>query len=211
VARSPELDRPNLSRSHAAFKRYWLAEIVLECEGWDELFGRLAKLDSSNDSAILFIHLRTVYLSLVLQHIAAEVLVLACAKNDIRRFKSARIFIVKQIKRRRCLQTDEEASGILDDETRSTPERIFSPHVLFYVARLSLGGIVTLLQTQLQSGRAAKIAADMEKLKVARDAIAHRLFSGRGDLDREFNEGIAAGLSAWKLLQQILREYDTES
>ncbi|OGN31523.1 MAG: hypothetical protein A3I92_00575 [Candidatus Yanofskybacteria bacterium RIFCSPLOWO2_02_FULL_43_10b] len=121
-------------------------------------------------------------------------------KESRMKTQAARKSIINSCKRTRSL-TEQEANTILNKELRPGDKNLFTPHILFYVAGCSLGGLIGILDKYADnfSGKDLLIK-QLRGFNDKRNNFIHKLLSSRVNMLMLISRAISTGMNLDKTL-----------
>jgi hypothetical protein len=186
------------------FSRYYISEMIIETETWEDLTTELINFEHKGDLKSCYDEYRIFNIALVLQQKLCEVVGMAYKANHIKDPTSLNNYVLKIA----TLNLGKDAKKILETETSNSETGIYTPHGLPYVAGLTLGQIIKLFTdfVAVPNKDTLDIKNDLLKFNTKRNELMHNLFSSRIK-SLELQETINLGKGLIRELDEIHSEY----
>ncbi|MFA5030836.1 MAG: hypothetical protein WC495_04565 [Patescibacteria group bacterium] len=179
------------------FHRYAALGKINKAESWEEL----QKVISEEDMKIFFNEFKVQNFTLTIEYQIVTLLEYLYNNNQVKKESLTNIFC-DSIKRFQKASSNEEAKEILKNETENNSSHMLTPHVVFYVASLSLSSLIGILTGCVKDFDMPDTLLDkLADFKRVRNLIIHNRLTSRENVNDEIKNGTTLALEIINLME----------
>ena len=195
-----------------SFKRYVVLGLVVESSSWEEFSDKLSSMNKSIffnksiESTNYFKEYKFFNIVILVEQALSRYIELTQKAGEIKNEAALYEFVRGKIQQYRDL-TKEEVQELLDQEIGSKDSSLLSPHLLFRVAGITLGGLIHMVRTYLAKTPVnEELVCCLTAFNNYRNEIFHQAVSSRVSIISLVDNGLIAGAKILDNLQSLRSE-----
>lgn len=168
------------------FHRYTTLEKINKVESWEKLQEEMGE----GDMKVIFNEFRIQNFTLTIEYRLVTLFEYLFNKNQLKE-SSVKSIYYESISRFQGVSSTEEAKQLLETEIEGDYSHMFSPHVTFYLAGLSLSSLIGILRDCVDGYEIPpKLLDKLMEFKQIRNLVIHNRLTSRQNVNEKIDDGV---------------------